>query len=57
MVLFGHRIRAVFSVLFWRILWEIIGRSGAIFVLPPFSGSYQLNRSKYQEINSGPIKT
>jgi len=38
MILFGYRIPAFVSILFWCILWEIIGRSEAFFVFPPFSG-------------------
>ena len=38
MILFGHRIPAVFSLLIWCALWEIVGRSGLVFIFPPFSG-------------------
>ena len=38
MILFGHRVPAFFAIVFWCILWEIVGRSEALFVLPPFSG-------------------
>lgn len=38
MTLFGYRVPAFVSILLWCILWEIIGRSEALFVLPPFSG-------------------
>ncbi len=38
MILFGRRIPAVFSLLIWCALWEVVGRSGLVFIFPPFSG-------------------
>ncbi len=38
MTVFGHRIPAVFSLLIWCVAWEILGRSGLVFIFPPFSG-------------------
>ncbi len=33
----GWRVPMMASLLLWCLLWEIIGRSGAVFILPPFS--------------------
>jgi NitT/TauT family transport system permease protein len=33
----GKNVPVVMSLLLWLSLWEIIGRSGLIFVIPPFS--------------------
>ena len=38
MTAFGYRIPAVFSLLVWCVLWEIIGQMEAVFIFPPFSG-------------------
>ena len=37
MTLFGHRIPLIVAPLFWALLWEVVGRSGLVFLLPPFS--------------------
>ncbi|MDY0881466.1 ABC transporter permease [Dongia soli] len=38
MTLFGIRIPMMASLLLWCIAWEIIGRSGVLMLVPPFSG-------------------
>lgn len=38
MTAFGYRIPAVFSLLVWCVLWEIVGQMEAVFIFPPFSG-------------------
>jgi NitT/TauT family transport system permease protein len=35
--IFGARIPIMASLIVWAILWEVIGRLGLIFLLPPFS--------------------
>jgi len=37
MTLFGYRVPMMASLLFWALAWEAVGRSGAVFILPPFS--------------------
>ena len=37
MEIYGYRIPAAASLLIWAVLWEIVGRSGAVFILPPLS--------------------
>ena len=37
MTLLGHRVPAMASLVFWGVLWEIVGRTGIIFILPPLS--------------------
>lgn len=37
MTLFGYRIPMAFSLLLWAGLWEIVGRTGASFIIPPLS--------------------
>jgi len=37
MSIFGKKIPPIFSLTIWLILWEVIGRSNLIFILPPFS--------------------
>ncbi|MFK8253836.1 ABC transporter permease [Ancylobacter terrae] len=37
MTLFGRRIPMMASLIVWCLLWEIVGRSGAIFLIPPLS--------------------
>jgi len=37
MILFGHRVPPVFSLLIWLALWEIAGQLKLAFILPPFS--------------------
>lgn len=33
----GHRVPAVFSLLVWLVLWEVIGRLGLISLIPPLT--------------------
>jgi NitT/TauT family transport system permease protein len=37
MMVFGFRVPMMASLILWAIVWEIVGRSGAVFILPPFS--------------------
>ena len=37
MTIFGYRVPMMASLLVWCVVWEIIGRSGLMFILPPFS--------------------
>jgi NitT/TauT family transport system permease protein len=37
MTLFGYRIPMMASLLVWGIVWEIVGRLGIMFILPPLS--------------------
>ena len=37
MTLFGYRIPMMVSLIVWGLLWEIVGRLGVIFILPPLS--------------------
>ena len=37
MKILGYRIPAAASLLIWGVLWEIVGRSGTVFILPPLS--------------------
>jgi NitT/TauT family transport system permease protein len=37
MTLFGMKIPMMASLLFWALLWEIVGRLDAIFLIPPMS--------------------
>lgn len=37
MTLFGYRIPMMASLVLWCLAWEAVGRSGAVFILPPFS--------------------
>jgi NitT/TauT family transport system permease protein len=37
MTLFGHRVPMFASLLVWCVVWEIVGRTGAIFLLPPMT--------------------
>lgn len=37
MKLFGYRLPAMSSLLIWGLLWEVIGRSGISFFVPPLS--------------------
>ncbi len=37
MTLFGYRLPLMTSLLFWCLLWEIVGRAGLIFLIPPFT--------------------
>jgi NitT/TauT family transport system permease protein len=34
----GYRIPMMFSLLIWCVLWELLGRSGWVFIFPAFSG-------------------
>ncbi len=40
MTLFGYRIPAFVSILLWCVVWEIVGRSEALFVFPPITGVF-----------------
>jgi len=37
MIIYGHRIPMVASLILWAILWEIVGRLGVTILLPPLS--------------------
>jgi NitT/TauT family transport system permease protein len=37
MTLFGYRVPMMASLLVWGIVWEIVGRLGIMFILPPLS--------------------
>ena len=37
MTLFGRRIPMAFALLFWLLVWEIVGRLGLILLIPPFT--------------------
>ena len=37
MMLLGHRVPMMASLLVWAALWEIAGRSGGSLVIPPLS--------------------
>lgn len=37
MILFGRRVPMMASLVVWAILWEIVGRLGVVFILPPLS--------------------
>jgi NitT/TauT family transport system permease protein len=37
MTLFGYRMPMMASLLVWCVVWEIVGRLGIMFILPPFS--------------------
>ena len=37
MMVFGHRLPAMSSLILWGLLWEIVGRSGLTFFIPPLS--------------------
>jgi NitT/TauT family transport system permease protein len=36
----GYRIPAVFSLLFWAVVWEIVGQSHLTILVPPLSGVF-----------------
>ncbi len=38
MTVLGIRIPAVFSLLIWCVLWEIVGRTKSVFIFPPLFG-------------------
>ena len=38
MTVFGTRIPAVFSLLIWCVIWEIVGQLETVFIFPPLSG-------------------
>ncbi len=40
MTVFGVRIPAVFSLIIWGVLWEIVGRTETVFIFPPLSGVF-----------------
>jgi NitT/TauT family transport system permease protein len=35
---YGYRVPMMASLLIWCVLWEIVGRLGLVFLLPPFTG-------------------
>ncbi len=37
MTLFGYRVPMMASLIVWCILWELVGQSGAMFLVPPLS--------------------
>ncbi|MET0596972.1 MAG: ABC transporter permease subunit [Mesorhizobium sp.] len=37
MMLFGRRVPMMASLIVWGVLWEIVGRLGLVFILPPLS--------------------
>jgi NitT/TauT family transport system permease protein len=37
MTVFGYRVPMMASLLVWCVVWEIVGRLGIMFILPPFS--------------------
>lgn len=37
MILFGRRIPMMFSLVVWALVWEVVGRSGWLLLVPPFS--------------------
>jgi NitT/TauT family transport system permease protein len=37
MTLFGKKVPPIFSLVLWMILWEVIGRSNLIIIIPPLS--------------------
>lgn len=38
MILFGHRVPAMASLVLWAVLWEIVGRLELMLMFPPLSG-------------------
>ena len=37
MRIFGRDVPMMASLIIWCVLWEIVGRAGLVFLLPPFS--------------------
>ncbi|WP_210494000.1 ABC transporter permease [Microvirga antarctica] len=37
MILFGYRVPMMASLIVWCVIWEVVGRSGALFLIPPLS--------------------
>ena len=37
MVILGRRVPAVFSLLIWAVLWEVVGQLDLVFIFPPLS--------------------
>ncbi len=37
MIVFGYRLPAMSSLIFWGLLWEIVGQTGLTFFIPPLS--------------------
>jgi NitT/TauT family transport system permease protein len=37
MTIFGYRVPMMASLLVWCVVWEIVGQTGLMFILPPFS--------------------
>ncbi|MGI9426809.1 MAG: ABC transporter permease [Hyphomicrobiaceae bacterium] len=40
MTLYGYRVPAVFSLLIWAMLWEIVGQLNLVFIFPPLSAVF-----------------
>jgi len=38
MTIYGYRVPMLASLLVWLVLWEIVGRTGAVFLVPPVTG-------------------
>ena len=38
MNLFGYRLPMMSSLILWILVWEIVGRTEAVLLFPPFSG-------------------
>ena len=39
MTLFGYRLPMMTSILVWCLLWEIVGQTGLMYLVPPFRGA------------------
>ena len=37
MTLFGYRVPMMASLLVWCVIWEIVGRTDVLFLIPPLS--------------------
>jgi NitT/TauT family transport system permease protein len=37
MTILGWRVPMMVSLILWAVLWELVGRKGAVFIIPPFS--------------------
>jgi NitT/TauT family transport system permease protein len=40
MTLYGYRVPMMASLLVWCLIWELVGRSGLMFLVPPLSGIF-----------------
>ena len=38
MTIYGWRVPMMASLLVWLVVWEIVGRTGAVFLVPPVTG-------------------